>query len=537
MTVTATSRRAAYTGNGLTTTFAVPFQFFEIAVYVAGALKTAGVHYDIVQASSGATGSVVFFAPPEPSESVVVIGATVQAQLLDLVDNDSTPAEAFEKALDRLTMISMEQQLSTDQTVRAPVYASPQTALDFDANPDTFLVVNGDGQLVLMASTDPEFPLTSEIASSTAAAQAAAAAAAASASTALGYLNTFTPAYFDFNKRYLGPASSAPGVDGNGNALAEGALYFDTTTQKMRVFGGGGWADVVAGGGGSGTVTSVSAGAGLAGGPITGAGSLRLADMAALTVKGNNAVGIAAPADLTMAQLRAILGVTAGDVSGLATVATTGAAANVSGLAAVATSGSASHLSDGTLPSARLPAFTGDVSSSSGSNSLTITSNAVANNQLADMATARIKGRTSAGTGDPQDLTVSQVQAMLGISAATVGAETNLLSTNTAVTFSGTGPGSRFAFRNTSASSATVVQASANGGASYITLGTIPVGASGTIDIGTSRTVLAWHGVFWDSGAGVARALSDITSVSHTANGSDIRIRSNGAGMSVVAIY
>jgi len=39
----------------------------------------------------------------------------------------------------------------------------------------------------------------------------------------------------------------------------------------------------------------------------------------------------------------------------------------------------------------------------------------VTNAKLANMATARIKGRVTAGTGAPEDLTVTQVQTMLGI--------------------------------------------------------------------------------------------------------------------------
>ena len=41
----------------------------------------------------------------------------------------------------------------------------------------------------------------------------------------------------------------------------------------------------------------------------------------------------------------------------------------------------------------------------------------VSNGQLADMPTARIKGRVTAATGPVEDLTVAQVQAMLGIPA------------------------------------------------------------------------------------------------------------------------
>lgn len=51
-------------------------------------------------------------------------------------------------------------------------------------------------------------------------------------------------------------------------------------------------------------------------------------------------------------------------------------------------------------------ALTGDVTASAGSNATTIASNAVKMSQLADIATDRIIGRDTAGTGDPESLTV-----------------------------------------------------------------------------------------------------------------------------------
>lgn len=46
--------------------------------------------------------------------------------------------------------------------------------------------------------------------------------------------------------------------------------------------------------------------------------------------------------------------------------------------------------------------------------------NGVTNAKLADMVTARIKGRATAGTGDPEDLTAAQVKTMLAITQSDV---------------------------------------------------------------------------------------------------------------------
>lgn len=55
---------------------------------------------------------------------------------------------------------------------------------------------------------------------------------------------------------------------------------------------------------------------------------------------------------------------------------------------------------------------TGDVT---GDTALTIANNVVTNAKLADVATATIKGRATAGTGDPEDLTAAQVRTLINV--------------------------------------------------------------------------------------------------------------------------
>ena len=67
----------------------------------------------------------------------------------------------------------------------------------------------------------------------------------------------------------------------------------------------------------------------------------------------------------------------------------------------------------------RRSALTGDVTASAGSNDTTIANNVITNAKLANMATATIKGRTTAGTGDPEDLTAAQALALIGAATST----------------------------------------------------------------------------------------------------------------------
>lgn len=75
----------------------------------------------------------------------------------------------------------------------------------------------------------------------------------------------------------------------------------------------------------------------------------------------------------------------------------------------------AANISAGTLSALRMPAITGgDVSGSAGSAVHTINANAVTNAKMAQMAANTFKGRITS-TGDPQDLSVSQVKTTLAL--------------------------------------------------------------------------------------------------------------------------
>jgi hypothetical protein len=122
-------------------------------------------------------------------------------------------------------------------------------------------------------------------------------------------------AYDNFDDRYLGSKTSNPTLDNDGNALAAGALYFNSVAGEMRVYTGSAW--VAAYVSGTGFLSSAN----------------NLSDVASVSTARTN-LGLVASA----------------------TTDTT----------------NASNISSGTLPSGRLPAFTGDATSSAGSAALTL---------------------------------------------------------------------------------------------------------------------------------------------------------------------
>lgn len=68
-----------------------------------------------------------------------------------------------------------------------------------------------------------------------------AAEAAASAVAAANSATLAEASYDSFDDRYLGPKSSAPSVDNDGNSLLTGALYWNSSTNDLYVWNGSAW--------------------------------------------------------------------------------------------------------------------------------------------------------------------------------------------------------------------------------------------------------------------------------------------------------
>ncbi|MHC1773855.1 MAG: hypothetical protein AB9834_00440 [Lentimicrobium sp.] len=69
------------------------------------------------------------------------------------------------------------------------------------------------------------------------------------------------------------------------------------------------------------------------------------------------------------------------------------------------------------------PNHIGDVTSVA-DGATTIAANAVSNSKLADVPTATMKGRVTAGSGDPEDLTVAQIRTLLGLNTGNLSQRT-----------------------------------------------------------------------------------------------------------------
>jgi hypothetical protein len=180
MTISSTTNRVSYTGNGVTTAFAFGYKFLadaDLKVYQAGTLKTITTHYTVSGAGEDSGGTVTFLTAPANGEEVVILRDPAITQGLDLVENDPLPAESVEDAFDKLTMIA---QRLDDRIDRALVLSDTETA----SITLTLPAPDAGKALIWNATEDALENSTYDVDTAAADAAASAAAAAASASAA-----------------------------------------------------------------------------------------------------------------------------------------------------------------------------------------------------------------------------------------------------------------------------------------------------------------------------------------------------------------
>jgi len=134
--------------------------------------------------------------------------------------------------------------------------------------------------------------------------------ASASASSAAAAATT----YDNFDDRYLGDKSSDPTVDNDGNALLTGALYFNTTSDSMKVYSGSSWSAVAP------TATSINLASQVTGTlPSSNGGTgLTAVGTSGNVLKSNGSVWVSAPEQSDAGGTVTSIGV-AGGTTGLTT--------------------------------------------------------------------------------------------------------------------------------------------------------------------------------------------------------------------------
>jgi hypothetical protein len=334
MTISSTTVKNSYAGNGTLDTFNYTFKIFadtDLQVIIRDAtatetVKTLTTHYTVTGAGSASGGTIVFTAGniPTATETVVIRRAVPQTQAIDYIANDPFPAESHEEGLDRAMMTLQQLQEEVDRSIKlsrtntmnsteftvgdtdragkifgfdsngelvvsqelgtfkgnwsaSTTYAARDIVKDTSTG-NIFLCNTGhtsSGAEPLTTNTDSakwdllvdaETATTAANTATTKAAEALASAnnAATSESNALTYKNdaetaktaaelaetnaetaqtaaevaqaAAEAALDTFDDRFLGAKATDPTLDNDGNALQDGALYYDTTNELMKVY-------------------------------------------------------------------------------------------------------------------------------------------------------------------------------------------------------------------------------------------------------------------------------------------------------------
>ena len=351
MTISSTTVKNSYSGNGSTTAFAYTFKIFantDLQVIIRSStgtetVKTLTTHYTVSGVGDASGGNVTFTTgnTPASGETVVIRRAVPQTQAIDYIANDPFPAESHEEGLDRATMTTQQVQeeldraiklsrtntmTSTEFTVGATDRANKVLAFDSsgeiavtqelgtfrgnwssgtaylvrdlvkDTSTNNIFIVNtahtASGSQPLTTNTNSaKYDLIVDAASATTSATNAATSATAAASSATAAASSATTASTQasnastsastastqatnaansataaassatsaansldtFDDTYLGAKASDPTTDNDGDALAAGMLYTNTSTGNLKFYNGTAWVNVSTG------LTSISA--------------------------------------------------------------------------------------------------------------------------------------------------------------------------------------------------------------------------------------------------------------------------------------
>ena len=160
MTVSSTTSKVSFSGNGSTTAFAVSFYFLaatDLKVTLRKSdgtevVKTYSSDYTVTGAGVTSGGTVTMGTAPASGETLVIQRNVPLTQLVDYQPNDPFPANTHEQALDKLTMemqqlneaVARSIKVSTTNTIN-----SPEFAVDAATRANKVLGFDGSGELAV----------------------------------------------------------------------------------------------------------------------------------------------------------------------------------------------------------------------------------------------------------------------------------------------------------------------------------------------------------------------------------------------------
>lgn len=126
MTVNTTTNKVVYIGNGVATTFAIPFPFLEEThLKVKQLLNNEQINRTDWMISGG---NMVFATAPANDAQIVIMREVPLTQETDYRENEVLPAETLERNFDKLTMQVQQLKEQADRAVTVDVFDDTDAA-------------------------------------------------------------------------------------------------------------------------------------------------------------------------------------------------------------------------------------------------------------------------------------------------------------------------------------------------------------------------------------------------------------------------
>ncbi len=250
MTISTQARSAGpFTCNGATTVFPFTYKVFAASDVVVVLRITAtgdevklvlGVDYNVALNADQNTspgGTVTTLTAFPAGQTITLTSAVPYLQPTDLANQGGFYPSVINAALDRLTIFAQQVLGIANRALKFPIS---------DGNLDATVPGKDQrkGRVLAFHETTglpvagPSIADTGSVAGSVAAIETVA--------SNIADVNTVADnvtEVVDFNARYQGPKTNDPTTRNNGDALQEGDLYFNTATDRLRVFTGVRWSE------------------------------------------------------------------------------------------------------------------------------------------------------------------------------------------------------------------------------------------------------------------------------------------------------
>ena len=216
-----------YTANGSVTVFAYTYYVIEetdLKVYFDGVVQSTSL-YTVSGVGNSGGGDVTFISAPTNSVIVRLQREIPNNRTTDYINAGALNSDTMDADFDRIVMqvqdldsVSLKENASNEWDAESQKIVNLATPT---ANTDAVTKLYSDTNVTLAA--------------------ASAAAALVSETNAATSETNAAATYDSFDDRYLGSKTTSPTLDNDSNTLLTGALYWNSTSDEMRVYTGSGW--------------------------------------------------------------------------------------------------------------------------------------------------------------------------------------------------------------------------------------------------------------------------------------------------------